>query len=134
MRKPTTLILATSALVGAAALAVPAAALATATSNLQIAVHAGPSFPKATGSAQYQSQPGQREFQVELNHLKSLAGSSVLVRANGATVGRTKVSSMGIVQFTRNTELGQSVPQIAHGSTVAVVTGAAHTVVARGTF
>ncbi len=133
MRKPTTLILATSALVGAAALAVPAAALAT-TSNLQIAVHAGPSFPKATGSAQYQTQTGQREFQVELDHLKSLAGRSVVVRANGATVGRAKVSSKGIVQFTRNTELGQSVPQIAHGSNVAVVTGGAGTLVASGTF
>ena len=133
MRKPTTLILATSALVGAAALAVPAAALAT-TSDRQIAVHAGPSFPKATGSAQYQSQPGQREFQVELNHLKSLAGRSVLVRANGATVGWAKVSSTGTVQLTRNTELGQSVPQITHGSAVAVVTGAAGTLIASGTF
>ncbi|HUZ15070.1 MAG TPA: hypothetical protein VMU72_02690 [Gaiellaceae bacterium] len=132
MRKPTTLILATSALVGAAVIAVPAA-LAT-TSDRQIAVHAGPSFPKATGSAQYQSQPGQREFQVELNHLKSLAGRSVLVRANGVTVGQAKVSSRGIVEFTRNTELRQSVPQIAHGSTVTVVTGAAHTLVASGTF
>lgn len=64
MRKPSTLILATSALVGAAALVVPAAALAT-TSDMQIAVKAAPSFATATGSAQYQSQTGQREFQVE---------------------------------------------------------------------
>ena len=133
MRKPTTLILAASALVGAAALAVPAAALAT-TSSRQIAVHAGPSFPLATGTAQYQSQPGQREFQVELTHLMSLAGRSVLVRANGANVGWAKVSSTGIAQLTRNTELGQSVPQITHGSTVAVVTGGAGTLVASATF
>jgi len=133
MRKPTSLILATSALVGAAALAVPATALAS-TSNLQIAVHAGPSFPKTTGTAQYQSQPGQREFQVELNHLKSLAGRSVLVRVNGANVGWAKVSSTGIIQLTRNTELGQNVPQISHGSAVAVVTGAAGTLIASGTF
>lgn len=133
MRKPSTLILATSALVGAAALAVPAAALAT-TSDVQIAVKAAPSFATATGSAQYQSQTGQREFQVELNHLKSLAGRSVLVRANGANVGWAKVSSTGVAQLTRNTELGQKVPQITHGSTVSVLTGAAGALVASGTF
>lgn len=133
MRKPTTLVLTASALAGAAALAVPAAALAT-TSNLQTPVHAGPSYPTATGTAQYQSQPGQREFQVELNHLKSLAGRSVLIRANGANVGWAKVSSTGVVQLTRNTELGQSVPHITRGSTVSVSTGAAGTLIASGTF
>lgn len=133
MRKPSSLILAASALVGAAALAVPAAALAT-TSDLQIRVKAGPSFPTATGNAQYQSQSGQREFQVELNHLKSLAGRSVLVRANGAKVGWAKVSSTGVVQLTRNTELGQSVPTIAHGSTVSVVTRPAGALIASGRF
>ena len=133
MRKPTTLILAASALIGAAALVVPAAALAT-TSNRQVPLHAGPAFAKTTGSAQYQVQTGQREFQVELNRLRSLAGRSVLVRANGAKVGWAKVSSTGIVQLTRNTELGQRVPQIAHGSTVSVVTGAGGTLIASGTF
>jgi len=133
MRKPSTLILATSALVTAAALAVPAVAFAT-TSNLQTAVHAGASFPKATGTAQYQSQPGQSDFQVELTHLKVLAGHTVLIQANGAKVGSAKVSARGIAQLTRNTELGQAVPQIAPGSTVTVVTGAASTLVASGTF
>jgi hypothetical protein len=133
MRKPSRLILAASALVGATALAVPAAALA-ATSDLQIAVKAGPSFPAATGTAQYQSQPGQREFQVELSHLKSLAGRSVPVRANGANVGWAKVSSRGFAHLDRNTERGQSVPQITQGSTVSVLTGAGGTLIASGTF
>jgi len=131
MRKPSTLILATSVIVGAA-LGVPAA-LAT-TSDLQIALRAAPSFSTATGTAQYQAQPGQREFQVELDHLKSLAGRSVLVRANGANVGWAKISSTGIAELSRNTELGQSVPKIVHGSTVSVVAGASRTLVASGTF
>jgi hypothetical protein len=52
----------------------PASALNATTSDLQIALKPGTAFPKATGSAQYQSQPGQREFQVEVEHLLSLAG------------------------------------------------------------
>jgi hypothetical protein len=134
--------------VGAAALAAPTAALAgtapstplpaasalsPTTSDLQIALRPSTAFPKATGSAQYQSQPGQREFQVEVEHLTSLAGHYVLVQANGANVGWAKVSSTGIAQLTRNTELGQSVPSIVHGSTVKVKTGSG-VLIASGTF
>jgi hypothetical protein len=147
MNKLTASILATSALIGAAlvlansalasgvpsAAAAPASTQAANTVDLQVALKASPAFPKATGSAQYQSQPGQREFQVEVEHLRSLAGRSVLVQVNGANVGRAKVSSTGIAQLTRNTELGQKVQSIGHGSTVAVKT-AAGTRIASGTF
>lgn len=134
--------------IGAAALTAPAAVLAsvapasaqaatstlsTTTSDLQIALKPGAAFPKATGSAQYQSQPGQREFQVEVEHLLPLAGRYVLVQANGKNVGWAKVSSTGIAQLTRNTELGQSVPWIVHGSTVKVKTSAG-ILIAYGTF
>jgi hypothetical protein len=114
--------------IGAAVLAVPTAALASSASNttsdLQIALKPSAAFPKATGSAQYQSQPGQSEFQIEVEHLRKLAGRYVLVRVNGAEVGRAKVSRTGIAELSRNTELGQSVPSIVHGSTVTVTRGA----------
>ena len=131
---------------GAALLVMPAAALAgsspntirgsmsaRATVNEQIPLTAAQAFGRASGSAQYQAQPGQREFQVEMQRLASLRGTSVLVRVNGATVGSTKVSSLGIAQLTRNSELGQRVPAIAHGSTVTVQTNAG-AVIASGTF
>lgn len=92
------------------------------TVDWQSAMKASRAFPAATGSAQYQSQPGQRELQIELEHLAKLAGKRVNFYANGAKFGVGKVSSRGIVQIDRNTELGQSAPWIVHGSTVAVRT------------
>ena len=93
-----------------------------ATANWQIPLSASPAHAGATGSAQYQAQPGQSEFQIEVGHLTSLRSTSLLVRINGATVGSMKVSSKGIAQLTQNTELGQRVPLIAPGSTVTVKT------------
>jgi hypothetical protein len=136
--------------VGVALLVTPAAALAAAspsagpdtirgsmsaqaTVNQQIPLKPGSAYSRASGSAQYQAQPGQREFQVEVGRLASLRGSSVLVRVNGATVGSMKVSSKGIAQLTRNSELGQRVPMISQGSTVTVQTTAG-VVLASGTF
>ncbi len=136
--------------VGIALLVTPAAALAAAspsagpntirgsmsaqaTVNQQIPLRPGSAYSRASGSAQYQAQPGQREFQVEVERLASLRGTSVLVRVNGATVGSTKVSSKGIAQLTRNSERGQRVPVIVHGSTVTVQTTAG-VVIASGTF
>jgi hypothetical protein len=108
------------ALVGT--LATQTAHATTPTVNWQIALKPSSAFPTATGSAQYQSQPGQRELQIEVEHLAKLAGQSVSFYANGAKFGVGKVSSLGIVQIDRNTELGQSVPLIVHGSTVAAST------------
>ena len=123
--------------VGAALLIAPAGALAATagnapqTVNWQIRLAAGKSFAHATGSAQYQAQPGQRELQIELHHLGSLAGHSLLLQVNGATVGSMKVSPRGIAELTLNTERGQSVPVIVHGSTVTTRAGV---VIATGTF
>jgi hypothetical protein len=118
-----TLIAATA---GALILAAPATALAASlaaptTANFQIALAPSGKYV-LTGGAQYQSQPGQRELQVELEHLATLRGNSLVVRVNGAVVGSMKVAPNGIAQLTKNTELGQRVPAIAHGSTVTVNT------------
>lgn len=109
------------ALVGAVATQ-SAKATITPTVNWQIALKPSAAFPTASGSAQYQSQPGQRELQIEVQRLTRLAGQYVSFYANGAKFGAGKVSSLGIVQIDRNTELGQSVPWIVHGSTVAART------------
>jgi len=50
--------------------AAPAAALATV--NWEIPLKAGPAYPRATGAAQYQSQPGQKELQVEVEQERPL--------------------------------------------------------------
>ena len=106
---------------------------AQATVNQQIPLKPRPAYRRASGSAQYQAQPGQREFQVEIERLASLAGTSLLVQVNNAKVGWMKVSKTGIAQLNRNSELGQRVPAIVHGSTVTVKTKAG-VVIASGTF
>ncbi len=101
------------------ALAVPAAL---ATSNQQIRLAAGGRYPAATGTAQYQAQPGQREFQVEVAHLRSLAGRRVSVLVNGTTIGTARVTAAGRAELGRNSEIGQRVPAVRSGTRVSVRT------------
>lgn len=116
----------------AVAIAVPAGALASQAAagalpaapavNWQVPLSGSSAYPKANGSAQYQSQQGQREIQVEVQRVRSLAGQTVVFYAGGMTLGSAKVSTLGRADVTRNTERGQKVPSIAHGSSVSVRT------------
>jgi hypothetical protein len=103
------------------------------TVNLQIPLRGRLAFPHAVGSSQYQTQPGQSEFQAEVEHLRSLAGKPLLVKVNGTTVGKMKVSRNGRSDLTLNSELGQTVPTIAPGSMIKVTT-IAGTVVVSGSY
>jgi len=115
--------------------AVPAAhpAAARATVNWQIALLPGAAYPRARGSAQFQSQPGQKELQAEVERIKALAGTQVSFQLNGVTVGSGKVSPRGRAQLSLNTERGQAVPAVAHGSVVTVL-DASGVPIASGTF
>jgi hypothetical protein len=104
-----------------------------ATVNLQISLTRRHAYPRAMGSSQYQSQPGQSEFQAEVEHVRSLAGKQLLVKVNGTTVGKMKVSRQGRADLTLNSELGQHVPTITVGSKVTVTTGTG-TLVAAGLY
>ena len=112
-------IAAVTAAVPASALAAQAAAP---TVNWQTSLKGSAAYPRANGSAQYQSQAGQREVQVELQRVRALAGKTVVFSAGGMTLGSAKVSPQGHADITRNTERGQRVPKIAHGSAVSVRT------------
>jgi hypothetical protein len=113
--------------------AAPAALAAASTANWQIPLKATASYPKANGSAQYQSQPGQREIQIEVQHIPSMAGKTVVCTVAGTTLGHTKVSRLGQADIIHNTELRQKVPPISHGSTVTVRT-ASGVLIAYGRF
>ena len=86
----------------------------------------------ARGTAQYQSQPGQRELDLEINHLSSLAGKRVFVYVAGSKIGATRVSSSGVVELSRNAELGQRLPEVQAGTPIAVATDKA--VILTGSF
>jgi hypothetical protein len=101
--------------------------------NLQIQLKGRHAYPRATGSSQYQAQPSQSEFQAEVEHVRSLAGNQLLVRVNGSTVGKMKVSRQGRAALTLSSELGQSVPTISVGAKVTVTTGTG-TLIASGSY
>lgn len=111
-------------LVAFAALAV-AVPVVLAKGDRQVVLRPAKAYPHAKGSAQYQAQTGQRELQVEVEHIRSLKGKQVLFYVNGAKIGAARVSGLGKAELSRNTELGQRVPQVSHGTKVVVRTSQA---------
>ena len=113
------------------ALAVVPAVVAAGSS--QIALGPSKAYPAARGTAQYQAQSGQREVQVEIEHIRSLAGQRVIVYVGGSKIGAARVNSRGVAELARNTERAQRVPQVGAGTIVTVRTSRGVTVVS-GTF
>jgi predicted PilT family ATPase len=97
--------------------------------NRQVVLRASNAYRAATGAVQYQSQPGQRELQIEVDHIRSLAGKDVNVYVGGSKIGSARVSSRGVAELVRNSELAQHVPQVRAGTNVTVQTSAAATIV-----
>lgn len=91
------------------------------------------SFPAATGKAVYKVNGSERELQIEVQHLTSLAGKHVNIFVNGIKQASPLVSSLGQVRYERNTSLGQKVPTIRAGSIVRART-LGGTLIAGGSF
>jgi hypothetical protein len=117
------------ALAAVPAVSAAAPARSSSTGNWQIALHGTGAYPRAAGNAQYQWQAQQRQISVEVEHVRSLRGTTVVVSVNGASVGTMVVSSRGRAHLDLNTERGQAVPTLLHGSTVTVSTAAGVAVV-----
>jgi hypothetical protein len=95
----------------------------------RIALRGSAQYPNAKGTAKYKAEGGEREFQVELENARSLAGKVLSIYVNGAKVGTMRVNNLGIGRFERNSDLGQSVPMIRAGSAVQIKTAAGGLVV-----
>lgn len=89
---------------------------------IRISLKSSAQYPNAKGTAKYKNAGGEREFQVELENVKSLAGKPVDVFVNGVKVGSATVNTLGAARFSRNTDLGQAVPAITSGSRIQVKT------------
>lgn len=101
--------------------------------DIRISLKGSDSFSAAKGSAKYRDRGGEREFQVEVENIRKLAGSTLSVVVDGSKVGSMKVNSFGVARLNLNTDRGQAVPRIHSGSTVKVRT-AAGTLVVSGMF
>ena len=98
-----------------------------------IALHGGVPFPGATGHATSKISSDERELEVEVQHVRALAGKRVNVFVNGIKWTSPLVSSLGTVHVERSTERGQRVPRITNSSTVRVRT-LGGTLIASGSF
>ena len=106
----------------ALALAVPAVQ---AKGGTIIALKASSAFPGAKGKAKFQVE-GQRELEIEVEHVRRLAGKRVNFFVNAKKVGSARISSLGAAQINRR---NSSFPAINSGTRIIVKTASGATIV-----
>src|SRR5262245_11075587 len=120
----------TASLVALAALAVAApAAQAKGSPGTRIALKPSGAFAGASGKAKFQNQ-GQRELEIEVEHVRRLAGRRVDFFVNRTKVGSGRVNGVGAAQVERR---GASFPAINAGTRINVKT-AGGTLIVSGRF
>ena len=110
------------------------AALALATPAVQakggpgtrIALKGSSAYPGASGKAKFQNE-GQRELEIEIEHVRRLAGKRVNFFVNSTKVGSARISGLGAAQINRR---GSTFPAINAGTRVKVKTAGGATIVA----
>ena len=129
----TTLIGAIAACLALVVVAAPAASAKGGGTTRAIALKGTISFPNATGKAVSKVNGNERELEVEVQHIRSLAGKRVNIFVNGNLWATPRVSALGQASVDRSTERGQRVPTIRSGSTVRART-LGGTLIVRGSF
>jgi hypothetical protein len=94
-----------------------------------IALKPSSAFPGAKGKAKFQVE-GQRELEIEVEHVRRLAGKRVNFFVNARKVGSKRVSALGAAQLDRR---GATFPAIKSGTRISVKT-AGGTLIASGRF
>jgi hypothetical protein len=92
----------------------------------RIALKASSAFPGASGKAKFQNE-GQRELEIEVEHVRRLAGKRVNFFVNSTKVGSARISGLGAAQINRR---GSAFPAIHAGTRVKVKTAGGATIVA----
>jgi len=126
MKRITTL-LAAAAL--ALAVSVPAV-LAKGGDGSRIVLKAARAFPAAKGSATFKAKPGERQLEVEVEHLRRLAGKRVAFFVGGTKLGTARIGALGAAQIERR---NSAVPAVRAGTAVNVKT-AAGVLIVKGSF
>lgn len=126
MKRITTL-LAAAAL--ALAVSVPAV-LAKGGDGTRIVLKPAKAFPAAKGSAQFKAKAGERQLEVEVEHVRRLAGKRVTFFVGGQKIGSAKIGALGTAQIERR---NSTAPAVGAGTAVSVKT-AGGTLIVRGSF
>ncbi len=85
-------------------------------------LRASRAFPGASGAAKYRDRSGDREFEVEVEHVRALANQTLSVRVSGRQVGTLRISGLGSGELNLSSERGQAVPVAGAGAAVSVWT------------
>jgi opacity protein-like surface antigen len=119
-------VILTVSLLALAALAVAAPAVqAKGGPGTRIALKASASFPGASGKAKFQNE-GQRELEIEVEHVRRLAGKRVSFFVDSTKVGSARVNGLGAAQVNRR---GAGFPAINAGTRIKVKTAAGKLIV-----
>jgi hypothetical protein len=94
-----------------------------------IALKASSAFPGAKGKAKFQND-GQRELEIEIEHVRRLAGKRVNFFVNARMIGSKRVNGLGAAQLDRR---GSTFPAIGSGTRISVRTAAGR-LIASGRF
>jgi hypothetical protein len=129
MKRITTLLAAAALLL---AVSVPQV-LASGGEGTRIVLKSAKAFPAAKGSAKFKATAEERELQVEVEHIRRLAGKRVVFVVGGKKVASAKVNRFGAAEINRNSERGQFVPAVRAGTSVKVKT-AGGALIVRGSF
>jgi hypothetical protein len=112
------------AIVALAALALAAPAVQAKDGTI-IALKASSAFPAAKGKAKFQTE-GQRELEIEVEHVRRLAGKRVNFFVGSKMVGSKRISALGAAQLDRR---GSTFPAINSGTRVSVKTASGRLIV-----
>ena len=128
--KRITIFLAAAAL--ALAVSVPTV-LAKGGEGTRITLKSAKAFPAAKGSAKFKATAEERELQVEVEHIRRLAGKRVVFIVGGKKLASAKVNRFGAAEIDRNSQRGHFVPAVSAGTSVKVKT-AGGALIVRGSF
>jgi hypothetical protein len=90
-----------------------------------IALKASSAFPGAKGKAKFKTD-GQRELEIEVEHVRRLAGKRVNFFVNAKRVGSLRVNRFGAAELNRR---GSSFPAISSGTRISVKTASGRLIV-----
>jgi len=111
-------------LVALVAMAIMAPAVG-AKDGTRIALKSSAAFPGTSGKAKFQTA-GQRELEVEVEHIRRLAGARVSFYVNSTKIGTARVSSLGAARVDKR---GSTFPAVQSGTAIKVKTAAGKLIV-----
>ena len=104
--------------------AFPTAQVAEAKGNvIRITLKSSAQYSTAKAKAKFKDAGTEKEFQVEIENVKALAGKTLTVFVDGKKVGTFKVNALGVGRLNLNTIRGNKVPAIHSGSKVLIKFG-----------